>query len=183
MKSKLKNYLAKGIVGLSLMALPHCSSNSQDLPLYEKEVIFSMKNSQQELLDKSKEYICLAREKISSSVKDFYIDTLEQKEIKNYYDSANDLVKFYNSRSLSKGEVFSDKDKKYYKTLKKNLQGIDIGKPKLEEIVERDIGYDVKVQRNLSNKDSDWLGGLTCFGLLFGVIALLCSPFALFGRK
>jgi hypothetical protein len=179
MKSKLKNNLSKGIAGLSLMALPYCSSNSQDLPIYEKEVISSMKNSQQELLNKSKDYILLAREKIYNSAKDFYIDTLEQKDIKNYYDSAKSLVKVYNSRNLSKTEIFSDKDNKYYNALKKNLQRIDLGRPKLEKIIKRDIGYNIKVQKYYSNKEKSWLIGIAGFGALFVLSALACSPLLL----
>ncbi|MCX6750001.1 MAG: hypothetical protein NTZ83_00930 [Candidatus Pacearchaeota archaeon] len=112
------------------------------------------------------EYILLAREKIYNSAKDFYIDTLEQKDIKNCYDSARDLVKLYNTRNLSKVVAFSDKDKKYYKALKKNLQGIDIGKPKLEKIIERDMGYDVKVQKYASNGEGDKLAILFFLGFL-----------------
>ncbi len=174
MKSKLNNYLAKGIAGLGLIALSY-SLNSQDLPIYEKEIISSMNNSQQELLDKSKEYICLAREKIYDSAKDFYIDTLEQKDIKSCYDSAKNLVKVYNNRSLSNGEAFSDKDKRYYDALEKNLKGIDIGKPKLEKIIQRDIGYNVKIQRYLSDKEQFLIG----VGAFFTFIALACIPLSL----
>jgi hypothetical protein len=165
MKSKLSNYLAKGIAGLGLMALPY-SLNSQDMPIYQKEVMSSMKNSQQELLDKSKQYACLAREKINSSVKDFYVDTIEQKEIKKYYDSAKDFLKIYNNRSFSKEENFSDKDKKYYKALKKNIERIDIGKPKLERLIERDIWYNVKVQKYNSDREGSKLALLFCLGFL-----------------
>ena len=171
-KSKINNYLTKGVLGASLITLSCCYSKSENPSIYEKEVLSSLKGSQQELLDKSLEYIGKARETLNNSVKDFYIDTLEQQTIKEYCDQANELVKSYNSKSLSKITTFSDTDKKYYHALKKNLEGIDFGKPQLEKIVKRDTGYNIKVQKHTSDEEVVFYFGTVIFGLLFSAYCL-----------